>query len=119
MRALLFGASSAVHSFKRAAQALEPILTEVFGIPCARNFVDFTFIVLIKSDRERSGDGDRGRYEEIWPQTAVRTPTGTSFPSNFQGPDGSPAAMRELRRDRPHQGRLQEAQVAPQSAALL
>ncbi len=44
-KALSFGASSAVHSFTRAAHALETILVECFGIPCTHYFDDFTVIV--------------------------------------------------------------------------
>ena len=40
-----FGASAAVHGFNRAAQALENVLTRLFGILCTHYFDDFTFLV--------------------------------------------------------------------------
>ena len=43
--ALPFGASAAVHGFHRAAESLECILAEIFGIPCTHYFEDFTFVV--------------------------------------------------------------------------
>ena len=43
--ALPFGATAAVHGFNRMSQALETILTDIFGIPCTHYFDDFTFIL--------------------------------------------------------------------------
>ena len=43
-QALPFGAASAVHSFNRAAAALNHLLHRYLGLPCTNYFDDFTFI---------------------------------------------------------------------------
>ena len=45
MHALPFGASSAVHHFNRASEALEAVLQHIFGVPCSHYFDDFTFLL--------------------------------------------------------------------------
>ncbi len=43
--ALPFGASAAVHGFNRAAMAIDHMLHQYVGVPCAHYFDDFTVIV--------------------------------------------------------------------------
>ena len=45
MHAFPFGASSAVHHFNRASEALESVLQHSLGVPCAHYCGDFTFLL--------------------------------------------------------------------------